>query len=263
MKKMQLIEKLLYRIFDQLDREDMNPKNQTENSLYSLRSFLQALEGEVSGTRNAAANKMLQNAWKLFREAQRAMNDGLYRQAQTKISLSQRFANRVMMSLKVHDTVNYDEIKAQIADTRSLLDLQAQQEGITQDNVAAKMLQEAKHFLTMSENFLEQERPGLAFNMLQAATRLSTRIQRRLRRQDQVSVSAAETEALYKRVESILNRLSDNERVMKRHAPVIEQLRKMTEQGLKYLRNGQTDLANEWIIIVNQQIKQYANQWRK
>jgi len=57
--RLRLIKRLLYRVFDQAERDAMSNEERMENNLYTLRSFLEALEREVNGSQDNTVKILL------------------------------------------------------------------------------------------------------------------------------------------------------------------------------------------------------------
>jgi hypothetical protein len=259
LRRLRLVKRFIYRIFDQAERAETTPQTRTENSLYSLRSLLQALQNDVNQSSNPNARKLLDNAWTLLREAELASENRNYKQAQMKISLSQRFANNVFRKTRNSKTENSTDIQFRIDETRKLLNLQADQ---VQGSL--KVLHgEAEKILNNAQNNLENDNTIVAFQLVQAATRMTARIQRELRQSLPNDIEMIALEKKYKRVQNMLDQMARNRDFSKEYGPVLIQLRQFTVIANQYMQSGDYLLAEEYLNTVFEQIRQYTNKWRE
>jgi hypothetical protein len=259
LRRLRLVKRFVYRIFDQAERAETTPQTRTENSLYSLRSLLQALQNDVNQSSNPNARKLLDNAWTLLREAELASENRNYKQAQMKISLSQRFANNVFRKTRNSKTENSTDIQFRIDETRKLLNLQADQ---VQGSL--KVLHgEAEKILINAQNNLENDNTIVAFQLVQAATRMTARIQRELRQSLPNDIEMIALEKKYKRVQNMLDQMTRNRDFSKEYGPVLIQLRQFTVFANQYMQSGDYLLAEEYLNTVFEQIRQYTNKWRE
>ena len=260
--RLKLIRRFIYRIYDQADRGGANREMRTENQLYSLKAFLQSLENDIGSSVNEQAQILINKAWQLHNEAQLAYNDGKIRQAEKKISLSQRMANKVFRQYRDKRDYNTDNIEVQIEETGKILDIQRERVSDSGNDALIKMHQEAEQILIRARKALDEGKTGLAFQMLQVSTRMSARIQRELRREPFI-YSEADIEQKYNQIISSLNRIENNTKIVTKHRNIVNQLHLYTEQGKRYWDQGNYLLADEYFDTVLEQIKRYAAKWRK
>jgi len=260
--RLKLIRRFIYRIYDQADRGGANREMRTENQLYSLKAFLQSLENDIGSSMNEQSQILINKAWQLYNEAQLAYNDGKIRQAEKKISLTQRMANKVFRQYRDKRDYNTDNIEVQIEETGKILDLQRERVSDSGNDALIKMHQEAEQILVRARKALDEGKTGLAFQMLQVSTRMSARIQRELRREPFI-YSEADLEQKYNQIISSLNRIENNTKIVTKHRNIVNQLHLYTEQGKRYWDQGNYLLADEYFDTVLEQIKRYAAKWRK
>lgn len=259
--RLKLIKRLLYRIFDQAERGVISNEGRLENSFYSLRSFLDALEVEVENSSDERMRNLLDRAWQLYREAEQEFENMNYAKSQGKISLCQRFANRIFRMTRSQELLNVTELEDQLRETQNILSLQENR--VTESNNAsiARLYQEANRMLERAQNAISSEKPGVAFQLIQAATRMSARIQRELR-----STSSAKDkmslENIYQRVMNSINNLESNEEINNKYGVILNQIRQFAERGKQYLDMGNYLLADEYFNTAWEQINAYTDKWR-
>ena len=116
--------------------------------------------------------------------------------------------------------------------------------------------------LERAQDALASEKPGVAFQLIQAATRMSARIQRELRSssstKDKVSL-----ENKYQRVMNSIINLENNEEIQSRYNAILNQIKRFAERGKQYLDEGNYLLADEYFNTAWEQINSYTDKWRK
>jgi hypothetical protein len=260
--RLRLIKRLLYRIFDQAERGLVSNDSRLENSLYTLRTFLEALDREVENKSDQRIKTLLQRAWQLYREAELEYENKNYAKSQGKISLCQRFANRIFRMTRSRDLLDMSELEEQLVETRNVLSLQENRVNDSNNPNVVRLYQEANQMLERAQNAISTEKPGIAFQLIQAATRMSARIQRELRSssslKDRVSL-----ENKYQRVMNSISNLENNEEIQNQYSAILNQIKRFAERGKKYLDEGNFLLADEYFSTAWEQINSYTDKWRK
>jgi hypothetical protein len=259
--RLKLIKRLLYRVFDQAERGVVSNEGRLENSFYSLRSFLNALEGEVENSSNERMRNLLDRAWQLYREAEQEFENRNYAKSQGKISLCQRFANRIYRMTRNQEILNVNELEDQLRETQNILSLQENRVTDSKNANIVHLYQEANRMLERAQKVLSSENPGVAFQLIQAATRMSARIQRELRStsstKDKLSL-----ENKYQRVMNSISNLESNVELKNNYGTILNQIRQFAERGKQYLDEGNYLLADEYFNTAWEQINSYTDKWR-
>jgi len=261
-RRLRLVERLLYRLFDQAERLDSKSENKIENSMYSLDSYLQALTEDLESSSNAGTRETLEKAWNLYREAKQAFQNGNYREAQVKIALSQRLAHSVFRQLKKNPDRTTLDVQDQLDETRKLLDLQREQVQNSQNTAIKNMYAEAAGLLDRAQEALNQYNPDLAFRLVQAATRMTARIQRELK-QSSGELKKQALEEKLQRLENLLQRLESNDQIMPQYAALIAEWRTFADKARESINNGNYVLAEEYINTALYQVKEFTDKWQK
>jgi len=260
--RLRLIKRLMYRIFDQAERGLVSNDNRLENSLYTLRSFLDALEREVDSKSDDRMTNLLNRAWQLYREAEQEYENKNYAKSQGKISLCQRFANRIFRMTRSREILDANDLEEQMRETRHVLSLQENRVNDSNDANSVRLYQEANRMLERAQDAISSDNPGIAFQLIQAATRMSARIQRELRStsttKDKVSL-----EKLYQRIMNSINNLEGNEEIQNQYIAILNQIKKFAELGKQYLDEGNYLLADEYLSTAWEQINSYTDMWRR
>jgi hypothetical protein len=262
LRRLQLIKRFIYRIFDQAERADSTPESRVGNGLYSLRSLLQALQNDIEGNADPNVEKLLESAWNLYREAEQAFENKDLRQAQNKISLCQRFANKVFRLTRDQGDNDFNEIQMRIEETHNLLKLQENKVQESGNESIIALHEEAIKLLNRAQEQLELNNLDLSFQLLQAATRMTARIQRELKMASRDFEKIA-LENKYKRIQDMLNRLEGNEEISSEYGAILIQLRQFATEAWQYIQNGEYILAEEYLNTVLEQIRQFTTKWRK
>jgi hypothetical protein len=260
--RLRLIKRLMYRIFDQAERGLISNDNKLENSLYTLRSFLDALDREVKDNSDINMKKLLEKAWQLYREAEQEYENKNYAKSQSKISLCQRFANRIFSMTRNRETLDVNELEDQLRETQNVLAIQENRVHASNNANIARLYQEANRMLERAQTALSSERPGIAFQLIQAATRMSARIQRELRGTDSVKDQVS-LENKYQRIMNSITNLESNEEIETRYKAILNQIKNFAELGRQYLDEGNYLLADEYLSTAWEQINSYTDKWRR
>jgi hypothetical protein len=260
--RLRLIKRLMYRIFDQAERGLLSNDNRLENSLYTLRGFLDALDREVESKSDERMRNLLERAWQLYREAEQEYENKNYAKSQGKISLCQRFANRIFRITRSSEILDVNKLEEQLRDTQHVLSLQENRINESNNANIARLYQEANRMLERAQTALSSEKPGIAFQLIQAATRMSARIQRELRSasstKDKVSL-----ENKYQRVMNSISNLESNEEIQRQYMAILNQIKKFAELGKQYLDEDNYLLADEYFSTAWEQINSYTDKWRR
>jgi hypothetical protein len=260
--RLRLIERLLYRVFDQAERGILSDEVRIENNLYTLRSLLDALQGELNNSKNRRAEKLLSKSWQLYNEAERAYQEKNYELSRAKISLCQRFANNLFRMTRVSTGFDKNSLEEQLKETQNLLELQRERIAITENKNLVYLHEEASQLLKRANQAIESDRLGVAFQLIQAATRMSSRIQRELR-QTSSNFEVADLERKYQQIINTVGNLESNPNLLQNQVVILNQIKRFAEEGMQHLNEGKLILAEEYINTAWEQIKQYSNKWRK
>lgn len=259
LKRFRIIEKLMYRIIDQSDRGKRSNSEKYENNMYSLRALLQAIENDLTTERNEKLQKMLQKAWQFYREAEQAFENGQRKRGETKMSLSQRMANRLLKQMKKQDEPVSSDMQQQIDETRRVLELQKSN---ARSADASSLLKQAETLLDRAQANVNSGNDRAVWQLLDAATRMATRVQQ-LDKQDQTRTSdQLRLESELQRLNTILNKIEQNADLKANHPQVIEQWRYMYRTAQSAIMNGQPVIADEYLQTAFQQIMQYTKKWK-
>jgi hypothetical protein len=142
------------------------------------------------------------------------------------------------------------------------LELQKEKVQKTQNSSLIKLHQEALKIIVRAQEQLENGNLVPAFQLLQAATRMSSRIQRELKTAS-TDFEKIALENKYRRVQEMLNRLESNTEIAQQYELILRQLRQFAEQALHYIESGSFLLAEEYLNTALEQIRQYTLKWRK
>jgi HEPN domain-containing protein len=264
LKRFRLIEKLLYRIIDQADRSSLNQKDRLENDLYSMQSFLNALEEDAEENQNQRVNMILNRAKKQYLEATRAYETGNYDLAKNKLNLSQRFASKALQLLKTQSNEEDLDIESQISDNKKLLDLQQSKVEESKNIQLLKMHQEAQRLTNKAEELCNQNNKIPAIQHLQLSTRLMNRIQRQLEYTDtENTVQTKELKNRLNRAQMLLTKLKNNKNLNAEYQNEVQQLDILYMEAEKQYENQDYEIANEYINYILQQINMQSNEWSK
>jgi len=260
--RLKLIKRLLYRVFDQAERGFVSNEGRLENSLYTLRSFLESLEQEVVNFSDERMKNLIERAWQLYREAEQEFENKNYAKSQGKISLCQRFANRIFRMTRSRELLNVNELEEQLRETQNILTLQENRVYESNNAGIANLYKEANQMLERAQDALSTEKTGVAFQLIQAATRMSARIQRELRssssKKDKISL-----ENKYQRVMNSITNLESNEEIQSRYSAILNQIKAFAKRGKQHLDEGNYLLADEYFNTAWEQINSYTDKWRK
>jgi hypothetical protein len=262
LKRLQLIKRLLYRIFDMVDREDTNIENRLENNLYSLRSFLESIANEIKDNKNPQINTMLQKAWELYRQAEQVFEAKRFEQVKPKIAICQRLANRILQISRRSQLDNIADLKRRAEETHRILQMLADNTDFSNKPQLKSVFEEANRLLEMAATAIEQNQSGRAFQLIQIATRMAARIQREAK-SDRAEFKRVELEKTYQRIQNMLRRLQESGDVPPQFMTVLHQLSSFAEKGREYLVQGNLVLADEYFNSVLVQIKQLTSKWQK
>jgi tetratricopeptide (TPR) repeat protein len=204
---------------------------------------------------------LLDRAWQLYREAEQEFENRNYAKSQGKISLCQRFANRIYRMTRNQEILNVNELEDQLRETQNILSLQENRVTDSKNANIVHLYQEANRMLERAQKVLSSENPGVAFQLIQAATRMSARIQRELRStsstKDKLSL-----ENKYQRVMNSISNLESNVELKNNYGTILNQIRQFAERGKQYLDEGNYLLADEYFNTAWEQINSYTDKWR-
>jgi hypothetical protein len=253
--KLRLIEKLLFRIMDQIDRSILNDNDRIKNDLYSLKSFLDALELDAEESGNERVEKFLMQANKLYREALQAFETGRMKFVQTKLNLSQRFANKALQFMKSNIPGILPNIESKISDNKNLLQLQKPQIENSNNANIKRIHKEAERLNNQASEFYNQNKQRSALRSVQLSTRLINKIQRYLDYgSNEKKLIVSEIEQKLNRASLMLSKLKNNNQIDDGFKDNIQKLVALFSQAKNYFDTKEYELANEYIDFVLQQI---------
>jgi len=264
LRRFKLIEKLIYRIMDQMDRKSLTVQDRLENDLYSLKALLDALQSEIGNNPVAKSKSLFDKAYKLYGEATRLFETDNHRQAELKISLSHRIATKLLQFIKRQEKTDTNNISTQLQDAHRLLDMQANPVEQSGKVALQKMHSEAKKLLAKAQNNYDKNNNDTAFQYLQITTRITNKIQKLLNENIlKNNVPKNELEKRLQRAKILITKLKTNKKLYDKHGNIIEQLEQFANRADEYLASGDYLLAQEYIKSLLQQINLYTNEWSK
>jgi hypothetical protein len=261
-KKLRLIEKLLYRIVDQVDRSTLNKKDRIKNDLYSIKAFLEALEKEAVEYENQRVNVFLNRARAQYSDATRAYESGRLEVVKNKLNLSQRFASKALQLMKSGTNYESTDMESQINDNKRLLDLQKPQVEKSENKLLIKMFREAERLTNNAIELNEQNNQRSALQNLQLSTRLMNRIQRQIdysATEDNVQINDIQNRL--NRAKSMLNKLKNNQELQIKFHNEIQQLDNLYNEAENHFEKQDYQIANEYLNYILQQINKRSNEW--
>ena len=263
-KRFRLIEKLLYRIIDQVDRSSLNQKDRIENDLYSMQAFLEALEADARENQNQRVKLFLNRANNQYSEATKAYNSGKFELAKNKLNLSQRFASKAMQLMKTGSNYEVLDIESQLNDNKRLLDLQEPKVEQTNSTSLKKMYKEAVRLTDRAIELYEKDNRKSALQYLQLSTRLMNKIQRQIEYADtENNVQMNEIKSRLNRAQSLLTKLKNNPKLQTKFQNELQQLDNLYNQAEMHFENQDYEIANEYLNYLLQQINMQSNEWSK
>jgi hypothetical protein len=255
LRRLILIERLLYRMYDQSERKGIDTGMQLATRLYSQQTLLQSLESELP----QKDNKILKKAQDLYGEAQQAYTDNRYGEAAQKLALSQRLANTLFRSLRQQEQFTDARISSRLNDTRRLLNMQDH----SKNGGHAQMSREAHALLDRAEEEISRGNDAAAFPLIQAATRLAHRLQRMSQGEDTRISDREILEQKQNRFEVAIASFQSNSELVGKYGNIINQWQYFADQSRKSLESGNFNLAEEYINTGLEQIKRYSIKWHE
>jgi hypothetical protein len=255
LRRLILVERLLYRILDQSEVNNGDVGLQLAAHLYSQQTLLQSLESESIQKHE----NLLRKAQVLYDEAKTAYDQTNFKDAAQKLALSQRIANSLFRSLRHQESYADDLLPTRLNSTRQLLEMQ-NVSGNLKEN---RLYQEAHRLLDRAEEALARGNQAVAFQLIQAATRMSHRLQRISQQNEPLILDREKIEAKQGRLDEAINQYRNNRELNKTYGPIIDQWQFFADQGRKSLEQGNLLLAEEYINTGLEQIKEYSIKWHE
>ena len=153
------------------------------------------------------------------------------------------------------------ELENQLRETQNLLSLQENRVHDSNNASILHLYQEANRMLERAQTALSAEQTAVAFQLIQAATRMSARIQRELRGASNINDKAG-LENKYQRIMDSLHNLKNNEQINGRYGAILDQIDSFAQRGKKYLDEGNNLIADEYFNTALEQINTYTDKWR-
>jgi hypothetical protein len=253
LRRLILVERLLYRILDQSEGSGRDTGAQLAARLYSQQTLLQSLTSEATPRQK----KLLDRAHGLYNEAKVAYDNLNYKEAAQKLALSQRIANTLFRSLRRQEVFADDLLPARINDTRQLLEMQNASGNLNE----TRLYQEAHKLLDRAEQELARGNQAVAFQLIQAATRMSYRLQRVSQQEQSLILDKEKIEVKQRRLDEAINQYRNNRELSETYGAIIAQWQYFADQGRISLEQGNLLLAEEYIDTGLEQIKAYSIKW--
>jgi hypothetical protein len=261
-RRLRLIKRLLYRLYDQAERGSIKQNDRISDDLYALKVYLESLNENIEVSQRPRAGKLLKQAELLYREAEEAYRKGEYRKSEQKIALSQRIANQLFKFNKKEPAADPENLKLQLAESRGVLEVQQAAVQNSESATARQLWEDAVRMLDQADLQISTGDPVIAFQLIQAATRMSVRLQRELK-DEKPAKGSEELLANYRQIREMTERIRQNENINEHVLPVLDQISDFAETGKKYLDRGDLILADEYLKTAMQQLKQFTARWRK
>lgn len=261
-KRLRLIKRLLYRMYHQVERADVTGDDQISDELYALRMYLESVSESLYMSGRSQADKLFQQARRLYQEAETAYQNGALMECKQKIAMSQRIANQLFNRLRKNVFQESGNLKIQLEETRRMLRLQ--ESDITNAGTAdyRQLWEEALALLDRADSKIEEGQNIIAFQLIQAATRMSVRLKRELRDKSQAGPEE-ELRQTYKQIKVLVGKITQNKDLDESDQNMLMQILEFTERGGKYLDQENLILAEEYLNTASQQLKQYTARWHR
>jgi hypothetical protein len=260
--KLRLIEKLLFRIIDQMDRSSFENEDKIRNELYSVKALIDALERDAEENGNTRVEKFLQQAKILYSEASQAFDAGRIELVKSKLNLSQRFASKALQFMKSDQFSDLQDIESKINNNNNLLLLQKPQIEESGNAVLVRMAQEAERLNNRASELNSQNSIRAAFRNVQLSTRLINKIQRQLDYGGtDENMQVNEIQEKLNRAQSLLNKLQMNSQLDAENIEDIEKLKEIYNTARNYFNDKEYELADEYVNFILQQLDKQLMEW--
>ncbi len=125
-----------------------------------------------------------------------------------------------------------------------------------------QLWQDANQLLDQAESKIVTGQNRVAFQLIQAATRMSVRLQKELKNKTGTN-QADDLLKTYSQITDMLDRINQNDNVNENYQDILQQISGFAEMGKNYLDRGELILADEYLKTALQQLKQFTARWRK
>ena len=261
-RRFRLIKRLLYRLYDQAERGGLTEDERITDDLYALRIYLESLHENADISGGPGTEKLLNQADRHYKEAEKAYRKGDYQKSAREISHSQRIANQLFKSNKRELKADPETLNSQLEETRRVLEKQKTSVQNSGSASTGQLWQDAHGMLDRAGSKISSGQNAVAFQLIQAATRMSVRIQKELKNKSG-SDQAEELLITYKQIVDMIDRVRQGWNIKNEWQNILIQINEFAETGKIYLDQGEFILADEYLKTAMQQIIQFTARWRK
>ena len=261
-KRLRLIKRLLYRLYSQAEQTGVEGSDRIADDLYALHGYLESLAENTNLADRRETRRLLDQAQKLYLEAGQAFQAGDFTEATQKIALSQRIANQLFRFHKRDQNIDPTSLKIQLDETRQVLQMQELSVKNSGSAAVEQLWRDAGRILDRAASDLAADRTENAFQLIQAATRMSVRLQKELKQSSEAEIPG-DLVNRYVQIKNMVDRIRQNESLDQDAGLVLDQIMEFAETGKTYLDQGDTVPADEYLKTAEEQLKQFSAKWRK
>jgi hypothetical protein len=171
-------------------------------------------------------------------------------------------ANQLFTLQKKELSNDPENLKVQLDETRLVLEMQEPAIKNAASSSAGKLWQDAHQLLDQAESKIAAGQNMVAFQLIQAATRLSVRLQKELNNKSGIK-PADDLLKTYSQIRDMLDRINRNDKFDENYQDVLQRISGFAELGKNYLDQGELILAEEYLKTASQQLKQFTARWRR
>ena len=255
---LQVVERLLYRIIDIAEGENLSESDKILNDLQSLKRYINSIKIELYRD-NKSENRFLKKAEQFLQAADFAFNQSDLKKASLNINLAQRMALKAYRDLSDDNSYSQQNLKNRITELRNLLNQQSNRldQGKGPDYIV-ELHKRAFNFLNKAEQSLSSS-PAHSENNLNLALRFANRAEKLLQEEERDKVDENQLLTELSRLENILQRLRSNNELSQNDIIRIDELLKLLEDAGNEINRDNLQLAAEIIRIIQNQIAVILN----
>jgi hypothetical protein len=253
---LQIAERFLLRTIDLNRVDEVSEENLKNESLISLRQFLDGIEMDVEQNENREARNLLQKANHFYNGAERDIENGQFKAARNKLHLAQRMGARALQLSDERASLNEDQIPDRISELRRIIELQWPKIEESENTSLSDLYQEAKTLLDRAQSEYENGNANQAYALAGLVLRITNRIEYLIKFNTSTESQTRDFESNYQKIENNLSLIEKSQRLNDFDKTRAKALRGLLTNAGKYYENGDDETALELLNIIQTQLSE-------
>ncbi len=250
--QLQITERLVYRIIDLSDNDNISFEDRLKDDYQSLGRYLNSVRNELESA--GKKSKLLTRAENLYAKAGKNLSSGQFKKAAGNLKLSQRMGMRAFKKLSSDTHTDTENLKNRLNEIGHFIQLQGDRLNESNYNSLTSLYNQAVRFYNQAEQAYGNEQFPQTSYLLNLSLRILNRNEKLLQQKVEDKLSANKIKNDLLRTEQIFTRLKDNTSLKDKEKIKISYLSELVKKARTEFDKNNLVITRELLFITQQQL---------